>query len=190
MLFRSFLLPIAVVVSFLTPVYSAEPAYTVADLGTLGGSQATAIAINASGQVAGNSLLNDNVAEHPFLWSAGRIADLGTLGGTVGEAFGVNGPGQVAGTAHIAGNAAFHAFLSSGGAMHDLGVLPGSKDSVGSSINDSGQITGQGSFNGNSHAFLLTPLGPSPTPEPGVWGLLAAGATLGLTLRRRHRCQK
>jgi len=80
--------------------------------------------------------------------------------------------------------------------MVDLNSLISAADQAnwelldGSDINDSGQITGRGTFNGINHAFLLTPLGPTPTPEPGVWGLFAAGATIGLTLRRRHRYHK
>ena len=156
--FQSLFLRLAVAGSLLTRVYAAEPAYTVVDLGTLGGTQAAAIRINDSGQVVGNSLLNGNVAEHPFLWSGGRMADLGTLGGTVGHAFGVSGSGQVVGTSHTAGNAAFHAFLFSGGAMRDLGTLPGSTDSLGSSINDSGQVAGWSYTDGlgASHAVLFS----------------------------------
>ena len=80
--------------------------------------------------------------------------------------------------------------------MVDLNSLIPAADQVnweledGLSINDSGQITGRGTFGGKNHAFLLTPLGPATTPEPGAWGLFAAATTIGLTLRRRRRRQK
>jgi hypothetical protein len=51
-----------------------------------------------------------------------------------------------------------------------------------SSINDSGQIAGTGTFDGHQHAFLLT-----PTPEPGMFGLSAGVAGVLLLARRRRR---
>ena len=184
--FQSLFLRLAVASSLLMRAYAAEPAYTVVDLGTLGGTQATAIRINDSGLVVGNSLLNSNVAEHPFLWSGGRMVDLGTLGGTVGHAFGVNGLGQVVGTSHTVGNAAFHAFLFSGGTMHDLGTLPGSTDSVGASINDSGQVAGWSYTDGlgASHAVLfnggaITDLGTLGGTSSFGEGINASGQVAG-----------
>lgn len=45
-------------------------------------------------------------------------------------------------------------------------------------INDSGQIVGQGTYDGHQVAFLMTP-DAIETPEPGtiaLWGLIVAGA--------------
>ena len=186
MSFRSFLLRSALATSFLARAYSADPAYTVVDLGTLGGSTATAVGINDSAQVAGSSPINGNVAQHAFLWSSSRIADLGTLGGTVADAFALNGLGQVVGTSHIAGNAAFHAFLFNGGAMQDLGVLPGSTNSVGSSINNSGQVVGWSYTDGlvASHAVLfsggaITDLGTLGGASSFGEGINASGQVVG-----------
>ena len=49
---------------------------TAVDLGTLGGTDGFAEAVNERGQVVGGS------EGHAFLWEAGTMTDLGTLGGT------------------------------------------------------------------------------------------------------------
>jgi probable HAF family extracellular repeat protein len=146
--FNSVFLRAALTTCLLVPAFCAPPTYTVVDLGTLGGSLAAASGINDSGQVVGNSFTTGDLAEHPFLWSGGRMTDLGTLGGTLGEAFGVNGSGQVVGLSQISGDVAFHAFLVSGGLMRDLGTLPGFSNSAAASINASGQIAGYSYTNG------------------------------------------
>lgn len=71
-----------------------------------------------------------------------------------------------------------HAFLYSDGSMNDLNNLI-SNDSgwvliQADAINDSGQIVGDGTIDGNHHAFLLTPV-----PEPSTCILLCS-ALLGL----------
>jgi probable HAF family extracellular repeat protein len=68
-----------------TTASGQAPSYTVHDLGTLGGASSKAIAINASGQVVGNSTTAAGV-NHAFRTApnaAINIAtdDLGTLGG-------------------------------------------------------------------------------------------------------------
>lgn len=53
-------------------------------------------------------------------------------------------------------------------------------------INDPGQIVGSGTYNGQSVAFLMTPVA---TPEPGtlaVWGMIAAAIGSAAALRRGH----
>jgi probable HAF family extracellular repeat protein len=130
------------------------------DLGTLtGGHNSTAAAINDSGRIVGWS---DNSAgnTHAFLDSAGTMQDLGTLGGTFSEAYGINGSGLVVGRSYTAASV-LHAFLYTSGAMQDLnGLIPAGTGWVlqsASGINTSGQITGYGVINGQTHAFLLTP---------------------------------
>jgi probable HAF family extracellular repeat protein len=130
------------------------------DLGTLtGGLESTATAINDSGWIVGWS---DNSAgnSHASLDIAGTMQDLGTLGGTFSSAYGINGSGLVVGSADTAASGQ-HAFIYTSGAMQDLnGLIPAGSGWVlqsANGINASGQITGYGVINGQTHAFLLTP---------------------------------
>ena len=57
-------------------------------------------------------------------------------------------------------------------------------------INDLGQIIGEGkTLSGETHTFLLSPLGLdlSPVPEPSTYGTIGALSLLGLILRRRWK---
>lgn len=127
------------------------------DLGTLGGIQSFANAIDTSGQTVGSSLLADGTTEHAFRSSANGAAnsltDLGTLGGTFSDATAINSSGQVVGQADLASTdpnaVSRHAFVWTQGAtngvdsnmqMTDLGSLGG--DSQANSINDAGNIVG------------------------------------------------
>jgi probable HAF family extracellular repeat protein len=127
---------------------------TPTDLGTLGGPNGWANAINSSGQVAGYSQTASG-AQHATLWNGTTITDLGTLGGTVSSAYGINGVGQVVGGANITGDTAQHAALWNGTTIADLGTLGGA-NSVASSINNAGQVVGSSYIAGNAavHAAL------------------------------------
>ena len=126
---------------------------TMQDLGTLGGRDSGASAINASGQVIGTSLTSKPQRVHGFIWEDGRMTDLGTLGGKSSRPRALNILGQVVGESFTA-NGLVHAFLWQNGRMTDLGTLGGS-DSFASGINDRGQVVGSSSTsNGSQHAFL------------------------------------
>ena len=122
---------------------------TDTDMGTLGGNGSHAFGINASGQVVGDSY-TANGTWHPFLYANGHITDLGTLGGVWvdGGAGGINTGGQIVGYMENPITGAEHAFLYSNGQMIDLNSLisptSGWTLQAAGSINDSGQIVGQG----------------------------------------------
>lgn len=131
------------------------------DLGTLGGTYSSASAINDRGQIVGESTL-PNLASHAFLYSGGRMHDLGTLGSTFSRAYGINNFGQVVGLSSTAADPTEIPFLYTNGKMVAVNALPGVKESGwvlfdATAINNLGQIVGRGSFNGQQHAYLLTP---------------------------------
>jgi probable HAF family extracellular repeat protein len=124
-------------------------AYSVTDLGTLGGDgTAQAFAINEAGQVVGYAT-TASLKYHAFLWDDGVMTDLGTLPtGSTSRAFGLNDNGQVVGFAFdgsAAGGAHNHAFLWENGVMTDL--FPEPAHSVANAINDAGQVVGQYNLN-------------------------------------------
>jgi probable HAF family extracellular repeat protein len=93
----------------------------VSDLGTLGGSLATATGINASGSVIGISWLPFNNGAHPFLWDRGTMTDLSTQGAPAGFIpTAINARGQIAG--HYGGGDQVHAALWQRGETIDLSV--------------------------------------------------------------------
>src|SRR4051812_16856133 len=108
---------------------------TKTDLGTLGGSQSFGNALNASGQVTGESATTGNASDHAFLWkpatpggATGTMYNLGTLGGTNSHGYILNATGQVTGDSDLTGDATSHAFLwkpatpnGTSGTMNDLG---------------------------------------------------------------------
>jgi probable HAF family extracellular repeat protein len=76
------------------------------DLGTLGGSESEAAAVNDSGEVVGFAQTTAALPEgrygihHAFFWTRARgMVDLGTLGGRESRAFAVNASGHVVGSA-------------------------------------------------------------------------------------------
>jgi probable HAF family extracellular repeat protein len=126
------------------------------DLGALPGMpESWAYGINSAGEVVGTSKTLGGPT-HAFLYTTqGGMKDLGTLpGATYGGASGINDAGYVVGSSDS------HGFLyTSQGKMIDLnGLLPNGSGWLLEDpwdINDSGQITGTGSLNGQKHAFIL-----------------------------------
>ena len=162
-------------------------------LGTLGGNSSYATGLNNQGQVVGHS----NVAsgyEHAFVTSGNALIDIGTLGGVSSYAYGINSFGAVVGYSWLPGSSAQHAFLYYNGQIQDLNnIIPANSGWVleqAFGINDEGDVVGIGTHNGQTRAFLIDPIpfaAALATPEPGTFGMLAAGFSAVLFFRRKRR---
>ncbi len=126
---------------------------TALDLGTLGGEESEALALNRLGQIAGHSRVGGGGGggKHAFfIPEPGRMLDLGTLGGGTSVAHAVNDRGAVVGLAETSTGGP-HAFRwTEEGGMRDLGTL-GASASMALGINNRGDVVG-----GSGHAFLWT----------------------------------
>ena len=152
----------------------------ISALGTLGGNQSVANAINDHGQVVGAALnaIPDPLANafsipylfvpaatqvHAFLWTeAEGMQDLGTLGGPDSTAAFVNQHGQIAGQSYT--NATINPatstptqdpFFWEDGKMLDIGTLGGTFG-FSNGMNNRGKVIGQSNVAGDQtyHAFL------------------------------------
>ncbi|WEF33033.1 hypothetical protein [Pseudoduganella chitinolytica] len=109
-------------------------------LGTLGGAESYATAINDAGTVIGAALDEAN-AWRAFLYEPGRgMRDLGTLGGRGSSATAIGSTGIVAGYADV-NERDYHAFVHDGTRMRDLGTL-GGRTSYATDVNASGTVVG------------------------------------------------
>jgi probable HAF family extracellular repeat protein len=155
---------------------------SVQALGTLGGSNSFASAINESNQVVGRAQTADG-AYHGALWDSGNIIDLG-----MSNAVSINESGEVVGSAlDSQGNSV--AALWKNGVLTDLNTfLSAQLKNEGWSlvsaagINDNGWIIGLAAdSNFNYMPFLIT----ASVPEPGAYLMLLAGLGLIVLVRRR-----
>jgi probable HAF family extracellular repeat protein len=125
------------------------------DLGTLGGSYSSALAVSIDGTVIVGLAGIAGGATRPFKYSGSTMLDLGTLGGTYGFANAVSADGAViVGQSNLAGDSAAHAFKYSGSTMFDLGTLGGRYSSASAISADGAVIVGSADLaSGTSHAF-------------------------------------
>ncbi|HET6445050.1 MAG TPA: HAF repeat-containing protein [candidate division Zixibacteria bacterium] len=140
----------------------------------------SAHAINNLDQIVGFSKIAEEET-HAFMWEDGSLTDLGIIQGSLTSvAHDINDLTQVVGYLVMDDRSA-HAMLWKNGVMSDLNdLIPANSGWIleeAYAINNRGQIAGHGSFGGEIHPFLLTPV-----PEPGV--LLIAVSLLVLWIKR------
>jgi probable HAF family extracellular repeat protein len=108
-------------------------AWTIVDLGTLGGSSSEAWAVSNSGVVVGASRVPSGFA-HAFLWhpNTGSMTDLGTLGGQTSAAVAIDDLGHIVGSSTLPSSDPVppdlrRGFLTSpfGGSLASLGTFLG-----------------------------------------------------------------
>lgn len=134
-------------------------------------------AINNQGEVIGISgTLNSYRA---YLYSGGVVSQIGIACASAPQPLDINDASEIVGSC-----GSFAALFQSGQVL-DLNQLiplsPGLQLTQARAINASGQIAVNGTINGVSHAFILTPV-----PEPGS-ALLLAGALLALAMFKGKR---
>jgi probable HAF family extracellular repeat protein len=127
------------------------------DLGTLGGRNSGAVAINASGQVAGTAETTDQ-EDRAFSWTeASGMLPIGTFGGNLSSATAVSASGEVVGGAAAGINEGYAFTWTQGGGLTDLGTL-GGISSRATAVNNDGQIVGiAATAEERIHAFSWTP---------------------------------
>ncbi len=151
-----------------TPAFAQT--YSAFDIGTLSGGGTYATAINASGQVTGNSSTKDG-PYHAFVTKADGVgmSDLGTLpGGFNSYGFGINASGQVTGVSDyleypgVPGvSTSPHAFVANPNG--DMNLVTSWSYSEGHGINDSAQIAGFSVIsNSNGGVFVTSANGLNP----------------------------
>ena len=157
------------------------------------GTMIALVAINNGSQAVGAG--GPNNTAQAVLYSNGQMTSLGTLpGDTTSLARNINNEGQVVGVSELLNNQnnPERAFLYSSGTMYDLNdlIVDGSGWTLETAwdINDSSQIIGNGTFNNQSHSFLLTPV-QSAVPEPASIILCTTALIVGLAFVRGRRCR-
>ena len=175
--------------------------YTVTNLGTLGGNESSARALNEAGEVVGDSTRAAPIPvdptvpttyPHAFLWKKGKIVDLDKGTDTpVSAARSINNQGECVG---LNGKAC----LWKGGHRQSLGSLPGGvpggEFSMADSINDKGQVCGLSKTPNDQHAFLWQE-GKMTDLTPGLAGMSEAefindhGQMVGWIFKPPHRDQ-
>jgi probable HAF family extracellular repeat protein len=124
-------------------------------LGSLGGVQTTAYAINDANVIVGRSTLttDSRPVHHAFAWSDGVMSDLGGLNSAHdSDAWRINGGGWVVGSSEIDAHRHKHATLWRDGEIIDLGTLDTGGISEAFGVNDAGVIVG---YSQNANGTLI-----------------------------------
>lgn len=142
-------------------------AYTITDLGTVGGFYSQSHGINGSGGVVGEFEPTNSFYQHAFYYHDGSTVDIGSIGpnNIYAIAYAINSSNVIVGeSSPFDPNIAIRAFIYSNGVMTDLGTLAGTNIQGGYSsahgINRLGQVVGEATtslaFNAPTHAVLYS----------------------------------
>ena len=146
---------------------------TFQNIGALAGANyAEGFAINRNGVATGASGTNGGTI-YGFRYSAGIMHKLPSRGGTQTYGYGINDNGLIVGYSNDTSNVN-HAVLIQGTTLTDLNTVidpnAGWLLTVAHSINNNGDIVGEGVYKGAVRGFLLTPIvvaaDPSAPPVP------------------------
>jgi probable HAF family extracellular repeat protein len=162
---------------------SATVTYHLTDLGTFGGSDSFAMAINNSGQVVGSATSVGYPLGEAFRTKPNSVINpatdaLGALGGDSSAATAINELGQVAGTSTT--GSVTHAFRTAPNAAinpvtDNLGTL-GGQNTYATGINDLGQVVGSSSVGTSLFAYCTS---PNAAINPATDNLGGFGGTNG-----------
>jgi probable HAF family extracellular repeat protein len=161
----------ALVLGALAGAAQAQPRFKIFDLGTLGGPESSAAALNEQGAIVGFSNHNHLLGEfRAFAWSEGTMNDIGGLtkkGASI--ATGINESDTACGSADGIDGLA-HAVTFTRKGVTDLSAQrPDWLDSAASAINDAGHVVGiaLSTTDFMAHAFLWTGGKPKMLSTPG-----------------------
>ena len=138
---------------------------TIRDLGTLGGRNSFAIAINGKGQILGGSETRTG-RSHVVIWQNGRVKDLGRLAPNGVYLQDINDAGQIVGTL-VTADGYGRGFVWANGRLTLLPPLPGHASSGATAINNQGVIVGSSGpdAGGRSYAVVWSNGKPRALPD-------------------------
>jgi probable HAF family extracellular repeat protein len=139
--------------------------YEVYDLGQLGGNASAACGINSTGTTTGEA--TDTFGNMRAVSASGSDSGCSVLAGAnPATASDLNGAGAIVGTQYLNGVAYATRWMN--GSPQTMGGA----GSYATGINESGQITGMATVNGQGHAFVTMPGGAAldmGVPAGGLW---------------------
>lgn len=152
---------------------------SLTDIGTLGGPTSSACALDGDGRVGGQSATG--TATHAFLF-ASAISDVDAFNSTVSRVAAIAN-GVAVGTFNSATSAGARAFVSTNtGGATDLNTrIPADSGWVlrsAAAVSTTGQIVGQGLFNGTPRAFRLSPGATADTTAPVITSMTATPSSI------------
>lgn len=158
-------IPLGCLLALTACAFAGDVVYTVRDLGTLGGANSRALAINEEGWVVGEADTR-NGPTRAFLWTPeSGMQDLGTLGGEISRAYAINDRGQVAGEAEDAEGRMQPFRWQADSGMESLPLPESFREGFVYGMNNYGVLVGGGEREDGTRALVWTIDGVS-IPEP------------------------